>query len=84
MNGVPACVNRELLTSIPREEWGYQGYIISDAHALPQVKLGHHYARNFTEVAIMSVKAGCNLELAQKVTVFNKILQAIDMVNLMR
>ena len=73
-------MNKELLTSIPRDEWGYHGYIISDSHALTQVKLGHHYADNYTEVAIMAVKAGCNLELAPKITTFNNIPKALQMV----
>ena len=31
INGVPACANKELLTDIPRGEWGFKGYIVSDA-----------------------------------------------------
>ena len=31
INGIPACANKELLTDIPRGEWGFKGYIVSDA-----------------------------------------------------
>ena len=30
LNGVPACENRELLTDILREKWGYKGLVMSD------------------------------------------------------
>ena len=31
INGIPACANKELLTDIPRGEWGFKGYIVSDS-----------------------------------------------------
>ena len=30
LNGVPACENRELLTGILRDRWGYEGLVMSD------------------------------------------------------
>ena len=30
INGVPACANHELLTKITREEWKFDGFVVSD------------------------------------------------------
>lgn len=30
LNGVPACENKELLTDILRDRWGYEGLVMSD------------------------------------------------------
>ena len=30
INGIPACVNKELLVDIVRNEWGFKGYISTD------------------------------------------------------
>ena len=34
INGVPSCANKELLTNIIRNEWGFKGYVVSDQGAL--------------------------------------------------
>ena len=38
INGVPACANKELLTDIARKEWGFDGYIVSDASAISNIE----------------------------------------------
>ena len=37
INGVPACANKELLTDIARKEWGFKGYVVSDAKAIQRI-----------------------------------------------
>ena len=34
INGVPSCADKELLTNILRNEWGFKGYVVSDQGAL--------------------------------------------------
>lgn len=52
INGVPACANKKLLTDILRNEWGFEGYVVSDEGALELIMLGHHYTRTFLETAV--------------------------------
>jgi beta-glucosidase len=44
LNGVSACSNPDLLTATLREQWGFQGYVVSDRSAIhdlaPSIKAG--------------------------------------------
>ena len=77
INGVPACANQLLLTNITRNEWGFKGYIVSDAGAVLEIMTDHKFRNTSTETAAAAIKAGCNLELGS--TVFNSQLDAIKM-----
>jgi beta-glucosidase len=52
LNGVSACSNGELLTTTMRQQWGWQGYVVTDRRAL------HDLAS--------SIKAGVDWELAHE------------------
>ena len=67
IRGVPACANHQLLTDITREEWGFKGYIVSDAGAISNIVSAHHYLNNSVDTVAASIKAGCNLELGSNV-----------------
>ena len=43
LDGVPCCANRFLLTDILRNQWGFDGYIVSDCDAVHDIYSGHHY-----------------------------------------
>ncbi|XP_046550191.1 probable beta-D-xylosidase 2 [Haliotis rubra] len=64
INGVPACANKKLLTDILRTEWGFKGYVVSDAAAIEVIISEHHYTNNSVDTVTACVKAGCNLELS--------------------
>ncbi len=63
INGIPACANKQLLTAIARKEWGFTGYIVSDAGAVNNIMKDHHYLNNSVDTVTACMKAGCNLEL---------------------
>jgi len=67
INGIPACCNQQLLTSIARSEWGFKGYVVSDAYAVFNIVDAHKYMKTYTEAAAASILAGCNLELGSEV-----------------
>jgi beta-glucosidase len=39
-HGVPACADHALLTETLRDEWGWRGYVISDAGAIKFIQTG--------------------------------------------
>ncbi|XP_030074114.1 uncharacterized protein LOC115479922 isoform X2 [Microcaecilia unicolor] len=79
VNGIPACMNKKLLTDILRTEWGFPGYVVSDEGAIEFILMEHKYTKSFLETAIASVSAGCNLELSFSLAdnVFMKIQEAV-------
>ncbi|ELT94452.1 hypothetical protein CAPTEDRAFT_106235 [Capitella teleta] len=76
INGIPACANKELLTDITRDEWGFHGYIVSDASAISNIKERHHYTNSTVATVVAAIKAGTNLELGS--TYYTKQLDAMQ------
>ena len=56
INGIPACVNKELLVDLVRNEWGFRGYISTDDDATLFEITQHHYYKTPEEVVAASVK----------------------------
>ena len=62
INGVPCTANKFLLTDILRNEWGFNGYVVSDCGAPGLLFTHHKYAPTLEDAASMSLKAGLDLE----------------------
>ena len=72
VNGEPSCLS-PVLQTILREEWGFQGHMVSDAGAIDDLHNYHHITKNAAESAAMSLKAGCDLNCGH---MYNQLLQA--------
>jgi beta-glucosidase len=59
--GEPACASPFLLTGILRQEWGFQGHVVSDCGAVDDIYLTHKTEKTVEAAAAASVKAGCEL-----------------------
>ncbi len=62
IDGAPACANTMLLRDHLRNDWHFDGYVVSDCAAVADVNTGHHYAPDMAHAAAASVKAGTDLE----------------------
>ncbi len=60
-NGEPCCASPTLLEKILRQEWGFDGYVVSDCGAIDDIYKHHQVAATAAEAAAMAVKAGCDL-----------------------
>lgn len=60
-NGVPCCGNKELLIDILREEWGFEGHVVSDCWAIKDFHEGHKVTVTPVESASMAMNNGCDL-----------------------
>lgn len=63
VNDAPACGSSFLQEKILREDWGFDGYIVSDCNAIFDFNrpLGHKYTNRFYKSAAEAVKSGCDL-----------------------
>lgn len=61
LNGKPCCANDWLLGDLLRDQWGFDGYVVSDCGAIEALMSGHHYAEGLEEAAAKGVQAGCDL-----------------------
>jgi beta-glucosidase len=61
LNGQPACANTALLQEHLRNDWGFQGYVVSDCGAVEDIFDGHHFTRSMEEAAAVAFKAGMDL-----------------------
>ena len=63
VDGVPCHVSRELLTSILRDEWGFDGVVASDYTAVEMIVGEHRLTSDLGTAAAMSLQAGMDNEL---------------------
>ncbi|KAA3674418.1 beta-glucosidase [Paragonimus westermani] len=80
INGTPDCVNRWLLTEILRQQWEFDGFVVTDNGALQFTIWNHHAFHNNSEAALAAVEAGVNLEnsVNRGVNVFSALQQLVD------
>jgi beta-glucosidase len=59
--GEPCCASRRLLTDILRNEWGFNGHVVSDCGAIHDIYKNHMTTKTAAEAAELSTKNGCDL-----------------------
>ena len=64
-----------LLTNLLREQWGFDGHIVSDCGAVDDIYGGHHIAKDAAEASAIAIKAGLNLECGNS---FRSLKTAIE------
>jgi beta-glucosidase len=75
LDGVPDCANSFLLTDLLRNQWGFDGYIVSDCDAIHDIYFGHHYTDSLPAAAAAAVKAGCDICCGGS---YNALLTAVE------
>jgi beta-glucosidase len=70
LNDVPAAGNSWLLTDILRKEWGFQGFVVSDAFAVRDL-VTHGYASDAKDAADKAIHAGLNMDMASQTYINN-------------
>ena len=70
LNDVPAAGNHWLLTGILRKEWGFKGFVISDALAVAGLET-HGFARDPSDATYKAISAGLNMDMASQTFTHN-------------
>jgi len=68
LNGEPCCASPTLLEKILRQEWGFDGYVVSDCGAIRDIYAHHKVVETAEEAAAMAVSAGCDLNCGETYT----------------
>lgn len=63
IDGVPSHANRWLLTDVLRDEWGYEGLVVSDYFAIRELISRHRMYDNIEDAAVRALEAGVDVEL---------------------
>lgn len=63
IDGIPSHSNVKLLTRILRQEWGFQGVVVSDYFGIDELRKLHRVAANKEDAAKMALEAGVDVEL---------------------
>lgn len=59
--GEPACGSELLLQEILRDDWGFEGHVVSDCGAVRDFHMNHKVAPNEAEAAAWALKAGTDV-----------------------
>jgi beta-glucosidase len=62
IDGKPACASDMLLQQHLREDWKFDGYVVSDCDSVADVNRGHHYAADDEHASAVSLEAGTDLD----------------------
>lgn len=63
LDGIPCNADRNLLTTILRELWGFEGVVVSDYFAIRQLETYHRQAADGADAAATALEAGLDVEL---------------------
>lgn len=64
IDGVPCTSNAYLLRDVLREEWGFDGFVITDCGAINMLAYGHDVAADGAQAAGMALMAGIDMEMS--------------------
>jgi beta-glucosidase len=62
LNGIPAAGNHWLVADVLRGTWGFEGFVVSDAQAVHDLRT-HAFAADLTDAGTRAVRAGVDMEM---------------------
>ena len=74
-NGEPCCGSKTLLKDILRDEWGFEGHVVSDCWAIKDFHEGHEVTSGPLESVALAVKNGCDLNCGN---LFGYVKEAVE------
>ena len=66
LNGIPSVANKWLMNQVLREEWGFDGVVISDYNAVGELVM-HGVAADGPDAARLAMEAGCDIDMVTNI-----------------
>ena len=63
LDGVPSTGHEALLSGLLRDQWGFDGYVVSDLSSIDGLAGTHHVVANKQEAAELALRAGVDVDL---------------------
>ncbi len=77
VDGIPGHINRKYLTGVLRQEWGFDGLVVSDYGAVERVQQDHCAAADASEAARRALNAGVDLENSHEVACYQTLVEQV-------
>jgi len=75
IDGIPATANKWLLTDLLRQEWGFNGFVVTDYTGI--LEMVDHGLGNLKEVSALALKAGVDMDMVSD-SLPGTLKQALD------
>lgn len=76
LNGIPSVANKWLMKRILKDEWGFEGVVISDYAAIAEL-IPHGICENKKEAAKRAFECGCDIEMCSS-AYFNHLEELVE------
>lgn len=63
LNGIPSHMHKGLMKDLLRNEWGFDGFYVSDWYDIKRIWSYHKVARSYKEASLFSVEAGMDMNM---------------------
>ncbi|MCR5032115.1 MAG: glycoside hydrolase family 3 C-terminal domain-containing protein [Lachnospiraceae bacterium] len=74
-NGEPCCGSKTLLKDILRDEWGFEGHVVSDCWAIKDFHTGHMVTANEIESISLAMNNGCDINCGDLFVLMKKAIE---------
>jgi beta-glucosidase len=76
VNDIPASANRFLLDQVLRQDWGFKGFVVSDAYTVATL-VDHGFARDPADAATRALTAGVDMDMGSN-TYWTQLAKLVD------
>lgn len=63
VNGIPSHSNKYLMTDLLRDEWKFDGYIVSDWMDIERLHDYHRVTESYADAFVLSVQSGMDMHM---------------------
>jgi beta-glucosidase len=78
VDGVPCHASRRLLTDLLRDEWDFEGTVVSDGRGIEQLVTDHRVATDRQAAGVLALGAGVDVELPETECFGERLVDAVE------